>query len=46
MSVGGCGDRLGHPQEVAQVAVFLVSPLANWVTGQTIMVDGGQTLGR
>jgi 3-oxoacyl-[acyl-carrier protein] reductase len=38
--------RLGHPEEVAQVAVFLVSPLANWVTGQTIMVDGGQTLGR
>jgi 3-oxoacyl-[acyl-carrier protein] reductase len=38
--------RLGHPEEVAQVAAFLVSPLANWVTGQTIMVDGGQTLGR
>jgi len=38
--------RLGHPEEVAQVAVFLVSPLAAWVTGQTIMVDGGQTLGR
>jgi 3-oxoacyl-[acyl-carrier protein] reductase len=38
--------RLGHPEEIAQVAVFLVSPLANWVTGQTIMVDGGQTLGR
>jgi 3-oxoacyl-[acyl-carrier protein] reductase len=38
--------RLGHPEEVAQVAMFLVSPLAAWVTGQTIMVDGGQTLGR
>jgi 3-oxoacyl-[acyl-carrier protein] reductase len=38
--------RLGHPEEVAQVATFLVSPLAGWVTGQTIMVDGGQTLGR
>jgi 3-oxoacyl-[acyl-carrier protein] reductase len=38
--------RLGHPEEVARVVVFLVSPLANWVTGQTIMVDGGQTLGR
>jgi 3-oxoacyl-[acyl-carrier protein] reductase len=38
--------RLGHPEEVAQVALFLVSPLAGWVTGQTIMVDGGQTLGR
>lgn len=38
--------RLGRPEEVAQVALFLVSPLAGWVTGQTIMVDGGQTLGR
>jgi 3-oxoacyl-[acyl-carrier protein] reductase len=38
--------RLGHPKEVAQVALFLVSPLAGWVTGQTVMVDGGQTLGR
>ena len=38
--------RLGHPEEVARVVLFLVSPLANWVTGQTIMVDGGQTLGR
>jgi 3-oxoacyl-[acyl-carrier protein] reductase len=38
--------RLGHPEEVARVVLFLVSPLANWVTGQTMMVDGGQTLGR
>jgi 3-oxoacyl-[acyl-carrier protein] reductase len=38
--------RLGHPEEVAQVALFLVSPLAGWVTGQTLIVDGGQSLGR
>jgi NAD(P)-dependent dehydrogenase (short-subunit alcohol dehydrogenase family) len=31
---------------VAQVALFLVSQLAGWVTGQKIMVDGGQALGR
>jgi 3-oxoacyl-[acyl-carrier protein] reductase len=37
--------RLGHPEEVANVALFLASPLANWVTGQTIVVDGGQMLG-
>lgn len=36
--------RLGHPEEVANVALFLASPLANWVTGQTIVVDGGQLL--
>jgi 3-oxoacyl-[acyl-carrier protein] reductase len=37
--------RLGHPEEVAAVALFLASPLAGWVTGQTIAVDGGQLLG-
>ena len=34
--------RLGKPEEVAQVALFLCSPLAGWDTGQTIAVDGGQ----
>lgn len=37
--------RMGTPEEVAQVALFLASPLAGWITGQTITVDGGQLLG-
>jgi 3-oxoacyl-[acyl-carrier protein] reductase len=37
--------RLGHPEEIADVVLFLASPLARWVTGQTIVADGGQLLG-
>jgi 3-oxoacyl-[acyl-carrier protein] reductase len=36
--------RMGTPEEVASVAMFLASPLAQWVTGQTIAVAGGQGL--
>lgn len=36
--------RLGLPEEIAKVALFLASDLASWVTGQTIVVDGGQSL--
>jgi 3-oxoacyl-[acyl-carrier protein] reductase len=37
--------RLGTPEEIAEVVLFLASPAARWVTGQTIIVDGGQMLG-
>ena len=36
--------RVGNPEEVANVALFLASPLASWVTGQTIAVAGAQGL--
>ncbi len=36
--------RLGHAEEVADVVLFLASPAARWVTGHTIVVDGGQML--
>ena len=35
--------RIGTPQEVAQVAVQLLSPSNAWMTGQIIHVDGGMS---
>lgn len=37
--------RLGMPDEVAGAYVWLASPLASYVTGQTIVVDGGWQVG-
>jgi 3-oxoacyl-[acyl-carrier protein] reductase len=36
--------RLGQPSEMAGAVIFLASPLASYVVGQTIIVDGGLTL--
>lgn len=33
--------RFGQPEEVAQVVLFLCSPLASYLTGQTIEINGG-----
>lgn len=37
--------RLGRPEDVAGVALFLASPLASFVTGINLMVDGGWMAG-
>lgn len=36
--------RLGTPQDMANVALFLASPLAGYMLGQTLLVDGGMLL--
>jgi len=36
--------RLGEPIDIAGVAVFLASAAANFITGQTIVADGGVTI--
>ncbi|GIF06336.1 SDR family oxidoreductase [Actinoplanes siamensis] len=36
--------RLGVPEDVAGTVAFLCSPDASWITGQTIVLDGGVTL--
>jgi len=36
--------RIGNPEEVANVALFLASPLSTYVTGQVIGVDGGMLI--
>ena len=38
--------RIGEPDEIAGAAVFLASPAGSFMTGQTIVIDGGGVIGR
>jgi NAD(P)-dependent dehydrogenase (short-subunit alcohol dehydrogenase family) len=37
-------QRLGEPEDIANAAVFLASDAASWMTGQTMVIDGGAQL--
>ena len=34
-------ERLGQPQDIANIVSFLVSPAADWVNGQILRANGG-----
>ena len=37
--------RMGEPEDIAHMALFLISDQATWITGQAIAVDGGYNIG-
>ncbi|MEV6342956.1 SDR family oxidoreductase [Actinoplanes sp. NPDC051851] len=37
--------RIGRPEEIAALVLFLLSDEASWMTGQTVIADGGMSLG-
>ena len=34
--------RIGEPDDIARVVLYLVDPAASYVTGQSLVVDGGR----
>jgi NAD(P)-dependent dehydrogenase (short-subunit alcohol dehydrogenase family) len=45
VAAGHALKRIGQPQEIANTVVFLCSDEASFITGATIMVDGGMSIG-
>lgn len=45
-SIQGPLGRIGEPDEVAGPAVFLASQAASFITGQSLVIDGGRLIGR
>ncbi|MEH6638565.1 MAG: SDR family oxidoreductase [Porticoccaceae bacterium] len=43
-TVGTPLRRIGAPEEIAGAAVFLASPAGNYMTGQTLVIDGGRVI--
>jgi 3-oxoacyl-[acyl-carrier protein] reductase len=37
-------ERMGEPEEIAAAVAFFCSPAASYVTGQTLVVDGGNSI--
>jgi NAD(P)-dependent dehydrogenase (short-subunit alcohol dehydrogenase family) len=38
------GGRIGTPEDIAKVVMFLLSPQSEWIFGQTLIADGGYSL--
>lgn len=38
--------RIAEPMDIASLVVFLATPASNYITGETIMIDGGWTSGK
>jgi len=37
--------RFGEPDDIAGAAIFLASPAGQWMTGQSMIIDGGTLVG-
>jgi NAD(P)-dependent dehydrogenase (short-subunit alcohol dehydrogenase family) len=45
MSASTALGRIGEPEDIGSAIAFLVSDAASWITGETLVIDGGQVLG-